>query len=109
MHNSDTSVGISYNFVLNKHFAVFHEDRGFDYVTENTRCRIFCQGLAFNAVVNPFCVVLSIAEYVDSLFYRCFKHEFAFYLIVLASFTYAIIYRCVAFAVVPVFLCICKN
>lgn len=50
-----------------------------------------------------------IAENVDALFYRCVNRELAFYLIVLAAFTYAIIYRCIAFAVVPFVLGICAD
>ena len=50
-----------------------------------------------------------IAENVDALFYRCVNRELAFYLIVLATFTDAVIYRCVAVAVVPFALGICAD
>lgn len=109
MRNIDTPVRNSDNLVLDKHFAVFHEEGCLYYVAENTRCRIIFQGLALNAVVNPFGMVGCIAENVDALFYRCVNRELAFYLIVLAAFTYAIIYRCVAFAVVPFVLGICAD
>jgi len=54
-------------------------------------------------------MVLSIAEYVDALFYWGVNYEFTFYLIVLAAFADAVMYWCVAFAVVPFVLSICAD
>ena len=54
-------------------------------------------------------MVLCIAEYLDALFYWLVNHELASYLIILATFTDAIINRYVAFAVVPFVLSICAD
>ena len=67
------------------------------------------EGLALNAVVNPFGMVGCIAENVDALFYRCVNLKLAFYLIVLAVFADAVIYRGVAVTVVPFALGVCAK
>ena len=107
--NGYASIAVARNCVFYKYFAVFHEEWCFDYVAKNTRCRILFQGLALNAVVNPFGMVGCIAENVDALFYRCVNLKLAFYLIVLAAFADAVIYRGVAVTVVPFALGVCRD
>ena len=65
--------------------------------------------MAFNAVVNPFCMVFGIAEYVYALVYRLVYYKFALNLIILATFADTVIYRCVAVAIVPIFLGVCAK
>lgn len=68
--NRNATIIVVLNFIFYKHFAVFHEEWCFNYVAEYSRCRILFQDTAFDAVVNPFCMVLGIAEYVYALVYR---------------------------------------